>query len=490
MESKEQKEANFKYRMDENRKITALSDKQHDAIQYLCRVRHEMHSGQKAFFLSDDPRHAQFELFLGKDGQGTINKLLSEAGLPTVTLNTDIFKVETDKCFKREDFNSDYDYEMARARAFDHSAELAENLNTSIETYLENIDRTYGTKYKPYGKFRFYKETKTEHVQAKYERMERMNEKKRVFVDMDGTLAKFNPVSTLEDLMEPGYFRNLEPNQNVVDAISELYENGEVEVYILSAVLSDSPTAQAEKEAWLKEHLPDIPEENHIFMKCGQNKADFIPGGIRQTDILLDDYTHNLSQWQPPAIGVKLMNDINHTRGSWEGDRISFTRGGHDIANRITRIAKGTGHTYDQNRISERSLADIYFGEIKKGTVAEIIVRLNNMANTLNAFPKTQEEIKRLFSDFQIGVEDGQAMVRDVSGDWQRLDDAYPYYEAVKDMVENAITSASSVFMEEAKEHRGTSSEPQKVPERPVEKTPEPEPEPTPEMDDTWSFNL
>ena len=44
----------------------------------------------------------------------------------------------------------------------------------------------------------------------------------RLLIDMDGTLAKFTPVETLELLYEEGYFRNLEPLQNVVDAIKEI----------------------------------------------------------------------------------------------------------------------------------------------------------------------------------------------------------------------------------------------------------------------------
>ena len=44
----------------------------------------------------------------------------------------------------------------------------------------------------------------------------------RKFVDLDGTAAIFKPVDTLETLYEKGYFYNLEPNQNVVDAIKIL----------------------------------------------------------------------------------------------------------------------------------------------------------------------------------------------------------------------------------------------------------------------------
>ena len=66
----------------------------------------------------------------------------------------------------------------------------------------------------------------------------------RLFVDMDGTLAVFQSVDTLEKLYEKDYFLNLRPQINVIDGIRFIIKNHpEVEVFILSAVLSDSPYA-------------------------------------------------------------------------------------------------------------------------------------------------------------------------------------------------------------------------------------------------------
>ena len=148
-------------------------------------------------------------------------------------------------------------------------------------------------------------------------------EKKRLFVDMDGTLAVWNPTKKLEDLYEKGYFRNLEPYENVVKTIRDIVVNEpDIEVFILSAYLSDSPYALKEKEEWLKEHLPEIDKDHYCFCHCGTDKSLAVPGGIRYTDRLLDDYTVNLKDWEPPAIGIKLMNGINGTKGSWQGLRI------------------------------------------------------------------------------------------------------------------------------------------------------------------------
>ena len=66
-----------------------------------------------------------------------------------------------------------------------------------------------------------------------------MNKTQRLFVDMDGTLAVFHPVDTLEKLYEKNYFLNLLPQTNVIDGIRFIIENyPEVEVFVLSAVLS------------------------------------------------------------------------------------------------------------------------------------------------------------------------------------------------------------------------------------------------------------
>lgn len=140
--------------------------------------------------------------------------------------------------------------------------------------------------------------------------------KKRLFVDMDGTLAVFQPTKNLETLYEKGYFANLRPMERVLDGVKQfIVRHPEVEVYILSSYLSDSQFALEEKNSWLDKYLPEIKNDHRIFPPCGMDKKDFVPGGITELDYLLDDYTLNLNQWEPPAKGIKLLNGINHTRG-------------------------------------------------------------------------------------------------------------------------------------------------------------------------------
>lgn len=164
---------------------------------------------------------------------------------------------------------------------------------------------------------------------------------KRLFVDMDGTLAEFKQVDTLEKLYEEGYFFHLKPQMNVVLAIKEMIKNPEIEVFIMSSVLSDSKYALDEKNRWLDFYLPEIDEEHRIFPACGEDKKDYIPNqSFGGNDFLLDDYTHNLTLWEPPGVGIKLLNDINNTHGTWKGKRVEYSLNPDKLYKKILEAMK------------------------------------------------------------------------------------------------------------------------------------------------------
>lgn len=168
------------------------------------------------------------------------------------------------------------------------------------------------------------------------------DQKQRLFVDMDGTLAVFNPVIKLEQLYEKGYFLNLRPISSVLSAVKAIEKFcTDKEVYILSSVLSDSPFAEQEKNEWLDKYLPEIPKERRIFLPCGKDKKEYIPNGVRSNDVLLDDYTNNLMLWEPPARGIKLLNGINDTRGTWKGNKLSWNKPPAVLAKDIVSVMNG-----------------------------------------------------------------------------------------------------------------------------------------------------
>ena len=165
----------------------------------------------------------------------------------------------------------------------------------------------------------------------------------KLFVDLDGTAAEFKNVSQIEQLYEPGYFYNLKPNMNVINAVKEIIKNRKscVEVYILSAYLSDSKYALDEKKMWCDKYFPEIDDEHRLFPTCGEDKTQYIAkkfGKINEQYFLLDDYSKNLHSWEPPARGIKIMNGINGTQGTWQGNSLSLERESEDLARCIGEI--------------------------------------------------------------------------------------------------------------------------------------------------------
>jgi Uncharacterized protein conserved in bacteria len=179
--------------------------------------------------------------------------------------------------------------------------------------------------------------------------------KKRFFIDMDGTLAEFKYTKNIETLYEKGYFKNLKPNTSVLSAVKTFINNNpDIEVNILSSVLSDSKYALKEKNEWLNTYLPEIPENNRIFPPCGQDKKDFIKG-LNKNDFLLDDYTNNLNSWEPPATGIKLYNGINGTKGAWKNNSLSAEKSAGEICNNMEKIINNNefvkAHAYEKEKM-------------------------------------------------------------------------------------------------------------------------------------------
>lgn len=149
--------------------------------------------------------------------------------------------------------------------------------------------------------------------------------KKRLFVDIDGTLARFHDADKtyIEAMWTPGFYTSLKPFENAVEGLKQfIKEHPEVEVYVLSAYLdTDPPFIVGEKNEWLDKYLPEIPADHRIFTRAGDNKADYI-GDIGPGDYLLDDYNKNLHEFEDAgAHAIKFHNDVNmRGLGTFGGD--------------------------------------------------------------------------------------------------------------------------------------------------------------------------
>lgn len=150
--------------------------------------------------------------------------------------------------------------------------------------------------------------------------------KKRLFLDMDGTLARFHDVDKtfIEAMWQPGFYANLKPFENMVEGVKIfIKEHPDVEVYVLSAVLdTDPPFVIDEKNAWLDKYLPEIEWKNRIFVPAGENKAEAL-GNLGPNDYLIDDYNKNLHEFEAAgAHSIKFRNDVNHQgKGAYGGEK-------------------------------------------------------------------------------------------------------------------------------------------------------------------------
>lgn len=147
---------------------------------------------------------------------------------------------------------------------------------------------------------------------------------KKLFLDMDGTLAMFNSKKNALKRFdnEKGFFASLKPFVNI-NTINQLVDNNIVEVFIISA--SPNEQADLDKKQWIDTYLPSIKPENICFCRLGQNKAKIIKEqlniDIDNNCYLLDDYTKNLIEWNNSnGIGIKRLTSLaNNSRKIWKG---------------------------------------------------------------------------------------------------------------------------------------------------------------------------
>ena len=143
----------------------------------------------------------------------------------------------------------------------------------------------------------------------------------RLFLDLDGTLARFNVRNALERFdNEVGFFANLLAYKGI-EVVNELAKNGNL--FIISA----SPNEQADndKMIWLEKYLPNIKKDNITICRLGENKAQIIQNKynfvIDNNCYLLDDYTKNLNEWESfGGVGIKRLTQVSdNSRKLWKG---------------------------------------------------------------------------------------------------------------------------------------------------------------------------
>lgn len=151
--------------------------------------------------------------------------------------------------------------------------------------------------------------------------------KRRVFFDLDGTLAEWRGGARREELLEKGYFISLRPIPEMIEAARRVNENEDLSVYILSKYWTCGDFALPEKIEWCEKYLPFIPKDHLLFVPDETEKAEFVKRatgeGVTPSDVLVDDYTKNLYEWmQNGGTGVKCINEWNDRTKKFVGLRV------------------------------------------------------------------------------------------------------------------------------------------------------------------------
>ena len=139
-------------RMAENAKIETLTEKQHDVLQWLCTVRHDVHCNQEDFFNDEASNNSVYLDYIDDgNGLGIIQERLIEVNLPNLRWSFSIDDYMTDgMCYELEYTEDETEHER------ENCLDMAKKFNNDIEEYLANIDKEHGTNYCPSGATRIY----------------------------------------------------------------------------------------------------------------------------------------------------------------------------------------------------------------------------------------------------------------------------------------------------------------------------------------------
>jgi 5'-nucleotidase len=129
-----------------------------------------------------------------------------------------------------------------------------------------------------------------------------------------------------EVVMEPGFYRDLNPAPGAVEAVKNIHEDGH-EVYIVTTPpYKDgifSQYAVKEKMLWMAEHFPFLGSTKEYFIAV-KNKS------LVKGDVLLEDNEHNINDYKKKhpgslVVGVKQRYNLMARPDVWvESDNLKM----------------------------------------------------------------------------------------------------------------------------------------------------------------------
>ena len=141
--------------MSKNAEVETLSDDQHSALRKVAEMRHKFHSNPDGLFNTESASYDMWN-YVAQDGE--INRLLEQAGLPTIEFGDYTYTPST---FDYEELGGKDEYETLaewkeQSGVMDEFYKDFNDANERIEKYLRTIDEEHGTQYAPSGFSRLY----------------------------------------------------------------------------------------------------------------------------------------------------------------------------------------------------------------------------------------------------------------------------------------------------------------------------------------------
>ena len=115
----------------------------------------------------------------------------------------------------------------------------------------------------------------------------------RIFIKVDGILNDLS-LKNIDDLFDPEYHKNIEPNQNMIRTC-ELLKEDHHDVYIMTTKYENKEINNAKKE-WFAEHISFLDESNILNYNSVQNKIN--EHSFNENDVLIDDHLPSLQSFQ------------------------------------------------------------------------------------------------------------------------------------------------------------------------------------------------
>ena len=136
-------------RMEENKKVSTLTQEQHELLEELCKFRHDLHTNWESAFNDESSSFTYYEENISTYSVGNSGE----------ELPCRIEKAFGEMPFSPIDYptSADYaDYGLSYEEAFDRACDEFDKVNNEIETFLSKVDKKHGTHYCPEGATRLY----------------------------------------------------------------------------------------------------------------------------------------------------------------------------------------------------------------------------------------------------------------------------------------------------------------------------------------------